>query len=193
MTETTLKSLEIDIQGMFYIELLAAQREIESVDKDGKNPFFKSEYTTLNATILACKEVLNRHNIVVLQPVTSDENGVYVSTTLIHISGGSITSRMRIVPAKASDPQAQGSAITYARRYSLKSMLCMSDADDDGEKAMARTKPEARPEADNLTATCKVHNEPMVQKWSEKKQKMYWYHKNEDGQMCFGKGYMEMR
>ncbi|RKY72542.1 MAG: hypothetical protein DRP97_00480 [Candidatus Latescibacterota bacterium] len=124
-----------------YTDLLQAQKEIEAVSKDGNNPFFKSDYTSLNATILACKEVLNKHNFAVLQPMESDENGVYVCTTLIHSSGKPITSKMRIVPSKANDPQSQGSAITYARRYSLKSLLCMSDADDDGEKAMARNTP----------------------------------------------------
>lgn len=119
----------------FYEDLLKAQQEIEKVDKDAVNPFFKSDYTTLNATIQACKSALNKNNIIVLQPIESDENGVYVSTTLIHTSGESLTSKMTIREAKNNDPQAQGSAITYARRYSLKSMLCMSDEDDDGEKA----------------------------------------------------------
>jgi hypothetical protein len=122
----------------FYQDLLSAQKEIESVDKDGNNPFFKSTYTTLNATIQACKEILNKHNIIVLQPIESDENGVYVCTKLIHTSGDKLESRMLIEKAKSHDPQAQGSAITYARRYSLKSLLTMSDSDDDAEKAMAR-------------------------------------------------------
>ncbi len=122
----------------FLKDLLEAQKEIEGIDKDGKNPFFKSDYTTLNATIQACKEILNKHNIILLQPISSDENGVYVDTQIQHTSGERIFSRMRIIPSKDNDPQAQGSAITYARRYSLKSFLCMSDEDDDGEKAMRR-------------------------------------------------------
>ncbi len=123
----------------FQQDLLEAQKEIEGVDKDGKNPFFKSDYTTLNATILACKQILNDHNLILLQPITSDADGVYVSTTILHAtSQEKVESKMRIVPSKSNDPQSQGSAITYARRYSLKSLLCMSDQDDDGEKAMGR-------------------------------------------------------
>lgn len=117
--------------------LLKAQKQIEAVDKDGKNPFFKSDYATLNSAILACKKILNDNEIVVLQPIESDENGVYVCTTLIHTSGEQITSKHRIREAKEHDPQSQGSAITYARRYSLMSLLCMSSEDDDGEKAQA--------------------------------------------------------
>lgn len=126
-------------ENSFLYDLLQAQKEIEGVDKDGKNPFFKSEYTTLNATILACKEILNKHNIVLLQPIVSNDHGVYVATTIFHVpTGEKIESNMRIEPAKINDPQAQGSAITYARRYSLKSFLCMSDDDDDAERATAR-------------------------------------------------------
>lgn len=116
-------------------DLLKAQKEIEAVTKDGKNPFFKSDYTSLNATIFSCKQVLNDNNFVVLQPIQSDENGVYVCTTIIHTSGDKLESKMHIRESKQNDPQSQGSAITYARRYSLKSFLCMTDADDDGERA----------------------------------------------------------
>lgn len=184
-------------ENTFFQDLLNAQKSIEAVEKDAKNPFFKSDYTSLTATILACKQALNDHNIIVLQPIESDENGVYIATTLIHTSGERLTSKMRITVAKVNDPQAQGSAITYARRYSLKAMFTMFDEDDDGEKAMARTKTESVPDTanldreDNLTATCKVHNVPMIQRWSEKKQKNYWYHKNEEGEICFGKNYLE--
>lgn len=162
-----------------YDDLIKAQKEIEAVGKDGKNPFFHSDYTTLNATILACKEVLNKYNFAVLQPMQSDEHGVYVCTTLIHTSGEMIQSRMKIetikqkitksykdkdgkdiVEVSGGNPQAQGSAITYARRYSLKSMLCMSDADDDGEKAMSR--PTSSP------AKSYAQNKPLVGTATEK-------------------------
>jgi len=174
------------MDNTFYQDLLKAQKAIEAVDKDGKNPFFKSDYATLNATIIACKQALNDNNIMVLQPIESDENGVYVATTLIHTSGERLTSKMRITMAKVNDPQAQGSAITYARRYSLKSMLAMSDEDDDGEKAMART--QEKPVMDQLTARCKIHDVEMKQGFSQKTQKNYWYHDSEEGR-CFGKEY----
>ena len=122
-------------------DLIKAQSQIEAVTKDGINPFFKSHYATLNATISACKDILNANGFAVIQPITSDAGGVYVCTTLIHTSGGQIESRMRIKLAKENDPQSQGSAITYARRYSLQSLLLMSAEDDDGEKAVKRSTP----------------------------------------------------
>lgn len=128
------------VNGM-YLDLIEAQTEIETVDKDGKNPFFHSDYATLGATIAACKAVLNKHNFVILQPIQSDELGVYVCTTLIHSTGGKIESKMRINQKEQNNPQAQGSAITYARRYSLQSLLCMNADDDDGEKATNHNEP----------------------------------------------------
>lgn len=50
----------------------------------------------------------------------------------------------------------------------------------------------AAPVYDELKAKCRVHNCEMIQKWSEKKQRNFWYHKSDEGQMCFGKGYLEI-
>lgn len=119
------------VAGM-YLDLLKVQKEIESVSKDATNPFFKSGYATLGATIESCKDILNKNNFIVLQPLQSDSDGVYVCTTLIHTTGGKIESKMRINQKEQNNPQAQGSAITYARRYSLQSILCMNAEDDDG-------------------------------------------------------------
>lgn len=118
------------VAGM-YLDLLKVQKEIESVSKDATNPFFKSGYATLGATIESCKDILNKNNFIVLQPLQSDSDGVYVCTTLIHTTGGKIESKMRINQKEQNNPQAQGSAISYARRYSLQSILCMMTTDDD--------------------------------------------------------------
>jgi len=127
-------------ENTFYKDLLKAQAQIEEVQKDATNPFFKSGYATLNATIAACKKILNDNNFIVLQPIQSDAEGVYVCTTLIHTSGEKIESRMKIESKAENDPQAQGSAISYARRYSLQSLLLMSAVDDDGEGAMTKVR-----------------------------------------------------
>jgi len=111
--------------------LLECQKKIEAVEKKSENPFFKNKYADLNSLIEACKKILNDNGILILQPI----NGEFVETTLFHISGESISSRTKIVSKTDNNPQDQGSAITYARRYGLQSMLFMSAEDDDGEKA----------------------------------------------------------
>ncbi len=119
--------------------LLQAQKEMMGASKDAKNPFFKSKYATLNSVWAAAKEPLHNNGIVCLQPIDLLDGQQVVKTVLIHESGESIESNCPIICAKQNDPQAMGSAITYARRYSLASILgMMTDEDDDGEKAMAR-------------------------------------------------------
>lgn len=115
--------------------LLEAQKLIGSAKKGSVNPFFHSSYASLGDVMEACKEALNENGITVLQPIGTDENGVYVETVLLHTSGEWISNGMRIAPKSETNPQDQGSAISYARRYSLQSMVFIPAEDDDGEKA----------------------------------------------------------
>lgn len=114
--------------------LLAAQKEIGSATKEATNPFFKSKYADLGSVMEACKEALNKHGMTVLQPVGNSEQGTTVETTLLHESGEFISDTMIVSAKQPNDPQAQGSAITYARRYSLQSMMFIPAEDDDGER-----------------------------------------------------------
>ena len=124
--------------------LLKAQKLMGGAKKAGENPYFKSKYATLGAVLEASKELLNDNGIVILQPQISNEFGTFVETTLLHESGEFVSSQTKIVFAKEGDPQAQGSAISYARRYGLQSLLSMPAEDDDGEKAMTR-QPKSEP------------------------------------------------
>ena len=132
-------------------DFLKAQKEIESAKKNAENPFFKSNYADLNAVINSIKKSLNDANISVLQPIGHDEQGNYVETILIHSSGEYFSGQMIITPIK-TDPQAEGSAITYARRYGLQSMLFLPAEDDDGETAMLRNDPMNQNQRDWLTS-----------------------------------------
>ena len=118
--------------------LLQAQKKIGSAVKGSTNPFFHSSYADLGSVMEACKDALNDNGITVLQPVGTLENEVYVETILLHESGEFIADRMNINAKSESDPQAQGSAITYARRYGLQSICFIPSEDDDGEKSMIR-------------------------------------------------------
>jgi len=135
--------------------LLKAQKEIGSAKKGSDNPFFKSKYADLGEVISVCKEELNSNGIAVLQTV-----GVgTLTTTLLHESGEFISETMNIVSKSENNPQDYGSAITYAKRYSLQSMLLIPSEDDDGNKA---TKVNVKSEVttteppDNLATTSQV-------------------------------------
>jgi hypothetical protein len=117
--------------------LLEAQKNIDNAVKDSKNPFFKSSYADVNSVIEACKHQLNSVGISIHQPVESDTNSNFVITRLQHTSGEFMETSMLLLPVK--NMQELGSAITYARRYSLQSWMLMGAVDDDAELSMNRS------------------------------------------------------
>lgn len=128
--------------------LLKAQKLMGGATKGAANPYFKSKYADYGAVLEACKDLLNENGVVILQPHVSEEGRNFVETTLLHESGEFVSSLTEVVCAKANDPQALGSAITYARRYGLQSLLAMPTEDDDGERAMQRpAQQQAKPAA----------------------------------------------
>jgi hypothetical protein len=133
---------------------LKAQKEIESVIKDQSNPFFHSKYATLTAVIDACKAKLNTEGIAILQPI----DGMTVETILIHSSGEWFSSSTPIVCKETNNPQALGSAITYAKRYGLQSMVLLPAEDDDGNGAVPAS-PETKTEPKIVKSTT---GEPLI-------------------------------
>lgn len=115
--------------------LLEAKKKFKTITKEDLNPFFKSKYAGLPSVLEAVTPTLAEHDLVVVQSPISEGDRIGVETTIYHVSGESITSKFTMNLAK-NDPQGAGSAITYARRYSLVSMLGLNvDDDDDGNVA----------------------------------------------------------
>lgn len=125
--------------------LLKAQSEMSNPKKGATNPFFKSKYADLNAIREAVIPTLNENGITVLQPIVHFENKNFVKTILLHESGELMESLTEIIYNKQNDAQAQGSGISYARRYALQSFVCVGADDDDGNKAV-QSKPKATKE-----------------------------------------------
>ena len=117
--------------------LCKAQAEMGGAVKDSKNPFFKSDYADLTSVIKAIKEPFANHGLSYTQFPTNDDGRIGVSTLLMHESGEYLEHSYTLPTTKA-DPQAAGSAITYARRYALQSIAGIPTADDDAESAMIR-------------------------------------------------------
>lgn len=124
----------------FYTAFLAAQKAMRDPCKDAANPHFRSKFVSLKGVADAVRPALHSAGITVVQMIDHDERGMFVKTVLAHTSGECIDSRCPIVVAKQNDPQAMGSAITYARRYALAAIcgVAPSDDDDDGEAAVSR-------------------------------------------------------
>ena len=126
-----------------YKKLFEAKKEIGKISKDSKNPFFKSNYLSLNGLIDAVETVLQKHDLLLLQPIKDGE----VITVIIDSESkeephekNSVYSSIAL--PNITDPQKLGSAITYYRRYTLQSLLGLQAEDDDGN--MAAKKTEAR-------------------------------------------------
>ena len=99
--------------------LLKAQMNMGNALKDSKNPFFKSKYADLNSVREACMPSLNANGITALQPMVNIKGKNFINTILLHESGEYLSSLTEIIYSKQNDAQAQGSGITYARRYGL--------------------------------------------------------------------------
>lgn len=119
--------------------LVKAQREFGPALKTHTNPAFRSKYADLSACIEAVIDALNNHGIYLAQPTSESEKGVTVETVFLHESGELFSSGKLFVPASKNDPQGYGSALTYARRYSLMTACGIAPEDDDG---IAASKPQ---------------------------------------------------
>lgn len=122
--------------------VIKAQGMIEGALKDSNNPHFKSKYADLSSVWAAIKPALQACGLGVLQPLCEAPAGhVGVNTILLHESGQTLSHTSFIPFRDASNPQAAGSAITYARRYALSSLLGVCPEDDDGNGATKGGKP----------------------------------------------------
>lgn len=114
--------------------LSKAQGILEAAKKDSNNPFFKSKYADLASVWESCRAALSSNGLSIVQSPEESDSGIAVVTMMIHSSGQWIRSRYTM-PVSKVDAQAVGSAITYARRYALSSIVGIAPEDDDGNGA----------------------------------------------------------
>lgn len=121
--------------------LCAAQAEMPVAPKQSNNPHFGSKFAGL-PEVREVAKTLHKHGLSFVQPTSSpDPQSVMVETVLLHTSGQWLSSSLTLRPVK-QDPQGFGSAITYARRYSLCALVgIVADEDDDGNAASTHEKP----------------------------------------------------
>lgn len=112
-----------------------AQKAFGPALKTHTNPAFRSKYADLSACVEAVMDALNANGIALMQHSHEVESGVTVETVFLHESGEVLSSGKLHVPATKQDAQGYGSAMTYARRYSLMAACGIAPEDDDGNAA----------------------------------------------------------
>lgn len=116
-----------------YSRLAAAQAEMENPAMDRENPHFRNRFASLAAIRNAVVPCLARHGLACVQVV---EGGRVV--TRVYGPDGDCIDLAGVPVSLAGNPQANGSEMTYAKRYSLSAAFCVvGDEDDDGEAATA--------------------------------------------------------
>lgn len=129
---------------LIYAAFVKAQTGFAPALKTSLNPHFKSRYADLAACVEAVIDSLNANGIGLVQKTLPDDTGVTVETVFVHESGESFSGGPLHVPAAKNDPQGYGSALSYARRYSLMAACGIAPEDDDGNAA-TKAKNAAKP------------------------------------------------
>lgn len=144
MTNPKPKPETTDPQAALSAAFVAAWSEIQTLAHDANNPHFKNKYTSYDRIMQAIRPVMSRHDLCVIQPpfVVDDTNKAGINTIVRHKLGATLDLGCIAVPSKKdNDPQAFGSAMTYAKRYSLCAALGIPTGDDDDGNAAAATPP----------------------------------------------------
>jgi hypothetical protein len=114
--------------------LCKAQSLMKSAKFNRQNPHFKNKYADLTSILEAIRKPLCDNGLSVTQTTQINDHGLVLLTTLRHSSGETIVSEYPL--PLGGKPQEIGSALTYARRYCLSAIVCLSaDEDDDAEVA----------------------------------------------------------
>lgn len=143
-----IQSPELD---QLFVALAEFQSRVGAIPKNAANPFFKSKYAALPDVVAVASPILTECGLCVSQHLGHDEQGDTLTTIVGHKSGQFMGDTMHLRPVK-DDPQAQGSATSYGRRYSYMAVLgLVADEDDDGNAAsVGSRKPAARKPAKRI-------------------------------------------
>lgn len=188
-------------ENTLFDRLLKAQAEIGKISKNKENPFFESKYADINIIIDMVKPILNKHEILFMQPLSNVDGKPAITTILQHkeerIEHTTVFPDLPPRPeGKKSNPaQEMGSAITYYRRYALISILGLEASDDDAntapkteqqEKPKQPSEPEQSPSNPSIVIPkCSICHEPMKpQKHDETK---FFCRHVDDGVTTWGK------
>jgi len=134
------QSVELD---QLAAALSEAQGELKDAIEDSANPHYHSRFASLASVWAAARPVLAKHGLAVAQlPEPCGAGELLLTTVLLHRSGQWISGTARLSLAR-DDAQGYGSAMSYARRYSLAAIVGIATRSDDDDGEAASGEPEA--------------------------------------------------
>jgi hypothetical protein len=137
-----------------YEKIAKVQDEVQHVKKDADNPYFKSRYSTYENVLDSIHDSMRKYGLIhthSFEPGLKD-NAIVVITQISDVENDKVFISKLDIPLLKNDPQAAGSAITYAKRYALLAMLGLGTEDDDANSASKPQYAPATPENDVMEA-----------------------------------------
>lgn len=145
----------------FALLIAEVKEAMGPITKDAENPHFKHNYATLGKVLTVVEPELSKHGLFLIQPCVVRDGENVVQTVIVNSNTGEdLTSEFKLT--SSPDPQKQASALTYARRYQILSLLGLVTEDDDGNEGARR---DNRPPAAQPRATT---DQSVEDKWLEK-------------------------
>ncbi|MGX4600281.1 ERF family protein [Faecalimicrobium sp. JNUCC 81] len=115
-----------------YKSFIEFQKEFKGMTPDATNPFFKSNYITLDGILEVTRPLLVKNGLAIMQNAFSDNDGnMCLKTILLHESGESLETEIMKMKPQKDDAQQRGSIITYMKRYQLGALLGICESVDD--------------------------------------------------------------
>lgn len=121
-----------DQTNELFTALPRAQNEMGTAKEDGFNKHLGAGYASIDSLHAAYKRACSNHGLAIIQDVYSEGEDYFLETRLTHSSGQWMSSSMKLLLAKR-DMQSLGAAVTYAKRYSITSILGISTEVDEAE------------------------------------------------------------
>jgi len=133
-------------QGEFTVPKKTKTATVRGVNKAGRQFEYSYKYSTLDDLIEATRPALSKYGLACYQDPTTDGPRVAVSTIIAHKSGQVWRSKPLTLIAETNDPQKIGSALAYARRYSMSASLGVASQDDDDAETAGEPSKHGNPE-----------------------------------------------
>lgn len=125
--------------------LVKAQAGMGMAERNSTNPHFRSQYANLASAIDASRKVLTDNDLSVTQQACLFGSELYLVTQIDHSPSGEWKRSYWPLRPVQDTPQAYGSALTYARRYSYMAIIGLAPDEGEDDDGNAASEGEPRP------------------------------------------------